>query len=253
MQVPSSNTLPQRVVVTGASSGIGLAVTRSLIEAGSEVVGIDIAMAAHVDRRYRHLRGDLSTLEGIGTVASKLKTAHCDAFVHAAGIMRSDAHRDMARSLGASLWALHVVAPQRLCALLLPAMPDRTGRVVMLSSRASAGRAGRTLYAASKAGSEALVRSMALEVMDRGITVNAVAPGPVETAQTTDPDRADAPVALPPMGRLIAPDEIAATVLFLLSDAAGAITGQTVVQCGGLSLAPPSPGVQQEGAGHEAL
>ena len=95
--------------------------------------------------------------------------------------------------------------------------------------------------------------SMALTVMARGITVNAIAPGPVRTAQTTDPNRADAAVALPPMGRLIVPQEIAATVLFLLSDAAGAITGQTLVQCGGLSLAPPSTATPQRGADHETL
>lgn len=253
MQVPCFYTLPQRVVVTGASSGIGLAVARSLIDAGSEVVGIDIAASPDIDGPYEHVRGDLSTVEGIGAVSAHLKERGCDGLVHAAGIMRTDANRDIADSLGAQLWALHVVAPQRLCAMLLPAMPDRTGRIVMLSSRASAGRAGRALYAASKAGSEALVRSLALEVMDRGITVNAVAPGPVETAQTTDPDRADAAVALPPLGRLIAPEEIAATVLFLLSDMAGAITGQTLVQCGGLSLAPPSPEPAQQGAQHETL
>lgn len=253
MQLPSATTLPRKVVVTGSASGIGLAVTASLLEAEAGVVGIDIAGSPDLTSGYEHIRGDLSTFDGIAAVMAELRGRRCDALVHCAIIMRTDANADIAQSMGEALWALHVVAPQRLCELLLPTMPDRVGRVVVLSSRASAGRAGRALYAASKGGSEALVRSMALTVMARGITVNAIAPGPVRTAQTTDPNRADAAVALPPTGRLIVPQEIAATVLFLLSDAAGAITGQTLVQCGGLSLAPPSTATPQRGADHETL
>lgn len=236
---------PPLAVVTGSCSGIGRAVTMALLGDGYRVIGLDIAAAPALGGSYVHLQRDLSSMEALNTAEAALAAAiggrETKAFVHSAGVMRGDASPDLAADGGAALWTLHVAAPQRLAALLLPRMRSGDGRIVVISSRASQGRAGRGLYAASKAGSEALVRSLALQTMTRGVTVNAVAPGPVATAQSVDPGRADAPVATPPIGRMIAAEEIAATVLFLLSTAAGAVTGQTIVQCGGLSLAPPAP------------
>ncbi|MBV8696989.1 MAG: SDR family oxidoreductase, partial [Bradyrhizobium sp.] len=91
-------------------------------------------------------------------------------------------------------------------------------------------------YAASKAALVAMARSWAAELAPRGITVNVVAPAATETPMLNDPSRGDVPPKLPPIGRFIRPDEIAAAVGFLLSPEAGAITGQQLVICGGSSL-----------------
>ena len=80
------------------------------------------------------------------------------------------------------------------------------------------------------------VRSIAAELAPRGITVNIVAPGATDTPMLRDPKRASVAPKLPPIGRMIQPEEVAATVAFLLSPMAGAITGQTIIICGGASL-----------------
>lgn len=228
-------------VVTGTASGIGRAVAERLLADGWTVTGVDLQPAGPAHPAYRHVAADLATPEGIAAGLRALDGLQVRALVHAAGIMRSDAAPETRAGLGVGLWHLHVAAPMALAEALLPAMPDGLGRIVVIGSRAARGRAGRGLYAASKAGAEGLVRSLALACLGRGITVNAVAPGAVATAQSRDPARADAPVALPPIGRMIAAEEIAASVGFLLSPEAGAITGQTLHHCGGASLVPPSP------------
>jgi NAD(P)-dependent dehydrogenase (short-subunit alcohol dehydrogenase family) len=97
--------------------------------------------------------------------------------------------------------------------------------------------AGRSQYAATKAALIALARSWAAEVAPRGVTVNVVSPAATATAMLEDPSRASAAPKLPPIGRMIQPEEVAALVTFLLSQQAAAITGQDIQICGGSSLA----------------
>ena len=128
--------------------------------------------------------------------------------------------------------------PSRLADALRPAMAAKgDGRVVLIGSRVAQGMAGRGQYAATKAALIALARSWAAEVAPRGVTVNVVSPAATQTAMAHDPARAATAPKLPPIGRLILPDEIAALVLYLLSPAAAAITGQDLQICGGSSLA----------------
>ncbi|MDC7785610.1 SDR family NAD(P)-dependent oxidoreductase [Rhodoplanes sp. TEM] len=225
----------RHAVVTGAASGIGAAVVRRLLADGWRVTGLDRAPQAAAER-LTPITVDLTERDRLAAVAADLAAARPTALVHSAGIMRADDDAGTRASGGATLWALHVAAAALLIETLTPAMPDRDGRVVVLSSRAAQGRPGRMFYAASKGGVEAMVRCAAGALVSRGITVNAVAPGATDTPQLVDPARAGAPIKRPPIGRLIAPAEVAALIGFLLGPEAGAITGQTLTICGGASL-----------------
>jgi NAD(P)-dependent dehydrogenase (short-subunit alcohol dehydrogenase family) len=98
------------------------------------------------------------------------------------------------------------------------------------------GLAGRSQYAASKAALVSLARSWAAEVVAQGVTVNVVSPAATDTPMLADPARATSAPRLPPMGRLIQPQEVAALVAYLLRPEAAAITGQDIAICGGASL-----------------
>ena len=224
-------------VVTGTASGIGLALARRLIADGWQVTGLDCAPQAAATN-FVPVAIDLADRSTLEALAARLaaETPAPRALVHCAGIMRSDADVETRQGGGETLWRLHVAAAETLIRALAPTMPDCAGRIVLVSSRAAQRRPGRGFYAASKAGVEALARCTAGALIGRGITVNTVAPGATDTPQLRDPARTDAPIRLPPFGRLIAPDEVAALAAFLLSPEAGAITGQTITMCGGASL-----------------
>ncbi len=138
---------------------------------------------------------------------------------------------------GELMWRLHVDSICRIAALVLPAMARaRHGRVVLIGSRVAAGAGGRSQYAATKAALIALARSWASEVIAAGVTVNVVSPAATDTGMLKDPARQGTPPRTPPLGRLIQPEEVASLVSYLLSPAAGAITGQDIQICGGASL-----------------
>jgi len=139
---------------------------------------------------------------------------------------------------GELMWRLHVQAATRIANAVLPAMATAGhGRAVLVGSRVSAGLPGRSQYAASKAALVALARSWAAEVVARGVTVNVVSPAATQTAMLDDPARSTETPKVPPLGRLIQPQEIASLVAYLLSPDAAAITGQDISICGGATLA----------------
>ena len=228
----------KHAVVTGTSSGIGQAIAQRLLADGWRVTGLDIAAASIKNEAFTPVVGDLSCSSAIENIANDiLKSGAPQAFVHAAGVLRVAPLGSLNHADTSTLWQLHVDALCRLADRIVPAMAAAGhGRVVLIGSRVARGMAGRSQYAASKAAVVALARSWAAEVVAQGVTVNVVSPAATATAMLQDPARATAPPKLPPLGRLIQPQEIAATVAFLLSPDAAAITGQDIQICGGASL-----------------
>lgn len=226
--------MPARpTLVTGASSGIGLAVAQALLAQGRPVLGLSRTAPQGLGPNFTHIAADL--LDRPALMAALEGLPPLQALVHAAGLLRVGRHEAFDHADGARMWQLHVDVAARLIGTLAPRLPD-DGRIVLIGSRVARGAPGRALYAASKAALSGLVRSVAAELAPRGITVNIVAPGATDTPMLRDPARASETPRLPPIGRLIRPAEVAATVGFLLSPPAGAITGQEIIICGGASL-----------------
>lgn len=225
-----------RAVVTGSSAGIGAAIAASLLAQGWRVTGFDRAPAGIEHAHFTPVVVDLT--DPAATDAAAAAATGAQALVHAAGVLRVGPLGALSPQDGALMWQLHVDALTRIANRLVPAMASAgRGRVVLVGSRVASGKAGRSQYAATKAALVALARSWAAEVVARGVTVNVVSPAATRTGMLADPARQSAQPVLPPMGRLVEPEEIGALVAFLLSPAAAAITGQDIRICGGSSLA----------------
>ena len=227
-----SHSMSRHAVVTGASSGIGAAITDRLLREGWRVTGISRGDPGRSEPGYAHLAVDLMDRAALAHAIDGLAP---DALVHAAGIMRGGTIGELDPEASRQLWALHVETAEFLANALAPRLPDG-GRILLVGSRSSAGGLGRSQYGATKAALVAMARSWALELAPRGITVNVVAPAATDTPMLRDPARAGTPTRLPPIGRLIQPEEVAAMAAFLLGPEAGAITGQQIIICGGSSL-----------------
>jgi len=224
----------RHAVVTGTSSGIGRAVAERLLRDGFRVTGLDRMPATFADEKFHALEIDLADGARRGAMLRQLGGA--EALVHCAGVMRGARLGQLDFEAGALLWRIHVEAAAALANHLAPGM-DSGGRIVLIGSRASLGAAEKSQYAAAKSALVGLAKSWAKELAPRGITVNVVAPASTDTAMLGDPQRAGTPpAALPPIGRRIRPDEVAALVAFLLTPDAAAITGQKIHICGGSSL-----------------
>jgi 3-oxoacyl-[acyl-carrier protein] reductase len=231
----SGSSEARHALVTGSSSGIGAACARRLLSDGWRVTGLDLAAPSISELRFEALQLDLRDPSAVQ--AALEQTGPVQALVHAAGVLRTGRIDELDPQDGQQMWQLHVDAATRLAQQLLPAMAAAGhGRVVLIGSRVSRGIAGRSQYAATKAALVALARSWAAEVVSRGVTVNVVSPAATATGMLQDPARQSTRPKLPPLGRLIEPEEVAASVAFLLGAEAAAITGQELVICGGASL-----------------
>jgi 3-oxoacyl-[acyl-carrier protein] reductase len=187
---------------------------------------------------------DLSDPIATRLVADDIAARHdISHIVHSAGAIRPALLGDVAPADLHMLTDLHLVAPTLLAQAALPGMRARRfGRIILISSRAALGMPTRSAYAATKAGMIALARTWALELAADGITVNAIAPGPIRgTTLFHDvvPDGSEAEAKLAagiPVGRLGTPADIARAAMFFAAPDAGFITGQTLFVCGGTSL-----------------
>jgi NAD(P)-dependent dehydrogenase (short-subunit alcohol dehydrogenase family) len=222
-------------LVTGASSGIGAAVTDRLLTDGWAVTAV--SRTAPAERPG--LTWVSADLDDIAAVPERLAdVAPLDAVVHAAGVQRSGPLGALSAEDGELMWRLHVAAATAVVDAVIDRMHDG-GRIVLMGSRTATGVAGKSQYAATKAALIGLARSWAMELAPRRVTVNVVAPGPTDTPMLTDPGRASTPPQPPALGRFVTPAEVAALTAFLLGPEGGMITGQQLVICGGASLGLP--------------
>jgi NAD(P)-dependent dehydrogenase (short-subunit alcohol dehydrogenase family) len=225
----------RRAVVTGTSSGIGKAIAQRLLADGWKVTGLDIAAPGIEHSAFEPVHIDLC--DGAAAEAAATRLSGASALVHAAGVLRYEPLGSQRAAEGELMWRLHVDSISRIANILLPAMAaNGDGRVVLIGSRAARGIARRSQYGATKAALVAMARSWAAEVVASGVTVNVVSPAATQTPGLVDPSRQSEPPKVPPIGRLIRPEEVAALTSFLLSPAAAAITGQEILICGGSSL-----------------
>src|SRR5258707_3016124 len=230
----------RRFLVTGASRGIGRAIAEVLSADGHEVVGV----ARHPDAAFP---GELRAVDLADTAAVKAALAafaeeHFDGLVNNVGSVHPAALEDVEwASLEAAMW-LNLGTALALTQAVLPGLRAQGwGRIVNISSVSALGIVERTSYVAAKSALIGVTRTWALELATSGVTVNAVAPGPIETelyVATNPPGSASAArhLASVPMQRLGKPSEVAAAVRFLSSDSASLMTGQTIFVDGGASI-----------------
>jgi NAD(P)-dependent dehydrogenase (short-subunit alcohol dehydrogenase family) len=231
------------VIVTGASAGIGASIVGSLLEAGSTVVTLQRRPPALRHPRLHHIACDL--MDAKATQEAGRQAASNFAVV---GLV-NNAGGGEPQEVDAVEWetyqgmiALHLQASLLLTQAVLPGMRERKfGRIVNIGSRAMLGKRGRSAYAATKAGLLAMTRVWALELGGDGITVNMVAPGPINTELFQQHNPVDSPrvkqmIQSLPVQRLGEPEDVAHAVDFFLSEKAGFVTGQVLYVCGGLSV-----------------
>ncbi|HKC49672.1 MAG TPA: 3-oxoacyl-ACP reductase FabG [Myxococcota bacterium] len=247
----SDSSLADRVaLVTGGSRGIGRAIALELARAGAQVVFTYVSNAdaaresekalVEAGGRGRAVRCDVADHAAVeGLVASILQEhARIDIAVNNAGVARDQLILRMKPEDFDAVIATNLRGAWSVCrAVAKPMVKQRAGRIINLSSVvAEMGNAGQTNYAASKGGLEALTRSLARELGSRNVTVNAVAPGFIDTDMTRNlPEQAKGALTERiPLGRLGSAEDVAGVVRFLASDAAAYLTGQVIHVNGGL-------------------
>lgn len=237
----------QVALVTGASRGIGRAIAEQLAALGAKVIGTATTEkgAAAISEFLGAGQGlvlDVANAESIEQCLETIKTnfGEIDILVNNAGITRDNLLMRMKDEEWFDIMQTNLTSVFRMSkAVLRSMMKKRCGRIITIGSVVgSMGNAGQTNYAAAKAGVLGFTKSLAKEVASRGITVNAIAPGFIDTDMTKDlsDEQKQAIFSQVPANRLGLPEEIAATVAFLASRQAAYITGETIHVNGGMYM-----------------
>lgn len=250
----ADNAVTPVAIITGASRGIGAAIAETLAEKGFDLVlvyrsGKEAAEA--VKTRCEEIRSGIRVIIAGADVSMEADCQHIfdvtkeafgrvDVLVNNAGQTKDGLTMRMSLDQFTSVIDINLTSAFMLSKLCLPLMSrQRKGRIINMSSIAGVyGNAGQANYSASKAGMIGLTKSLAREMGSRNITVNAVAPGFIETDMTASlsEDLKKAAAARIPLGRIGQAKEVASVVAFLASDEASYVTGQVVEVSGGLVL-----------------
>lgn len=236
-------------LITGASGGIGGAIAKALHGQGATVVlsgtraealeAVRAELGANAFIAPANL-SDIASVEALPKAAEEAAGAPIDILVNNAGITKDNLFMRMKDEEWDQVIAVNLTAAFRLSrAVLRGMMKKRWGRIIQITSVVGAtGNPGQANYAAAKAGLVGMTKSLAAEVASRNITVNAVAPGFIQTAMTdvlTDQQKEMISGRIP-AGRMGAPGEIAAAVAYLASQEAAYITGETIHVNGGMAM-----------------
>lgn len=235
-------------LVTGATGGLGAAIATALHARGATVAlsgtrrPVLEDLAAKLGSRAIVLPCNLSDAEDVERLVPAAEEAfgHLDILVNNAGLTRDNLFMRMRDDEWDTVIAVNLTATFRLMrAAVKNMMRRRTGRIINITSVVGVtGNAGQGNYSASKAGMIGMSKSLAMEVASRGVTVNCVAPGFIATPMTDvlNEKQREAILGNVPMRRLGAPDDIAAAVLYLASNEAAYVTGQTLHVNGGMAM-----------------
>ncbi|WP_397475647.1 SDR family NAD(P)-dependent oxidoreductase [Pusillimonas sp.] len=230
-------------IVTGGSAGIGAEIARQMLDAGYEVVSMARRAAEFTHERLHNVQVDLldakATQQAADEVAQRFAVTH---FVHNAGVIWPNLLPDVKLDELQGLTQIHLGSAIQIAQACLPRMrQENFGRIVLMSSRGALGLPTRTAYSATKAGMVGMARTWSLELAASGITVNVVAPGPIQTDMFYDvvPAGSERETNIAkgiPVQRLGRSDDVARAVMFFCDPANSFVTGQTLYVCGGASV-----------------
>jgi 3-oxoacyl-[acyl-carrier protein] reductase len=231
-------------LITGATKGIGRAIADHLLAQGEEIVGLSRTADPHFPAPL--VLADLANeAEAAAALAQVLRHYEISKLVNNAGSSLRQDLLDLNLNDMRAMLNLNVQAAAQCAQACVPPMISRGyGRIVSIGSRAMLGRPGFSAYAGAKAALVGMTKCWALELAEKGITANVVAPGAIETDMLTrnnplGSDRRKSLEASIPLRRTGNPAEVAAAVAYFLSDQAGYTTGQVLFVCGGWSFATP--------------
>ena len=238
----------RKVILTGGTGGIGRAIAKRLVDSGAIVTisgtkkTVLDEISSELSQNAFFLVNDLSESGAVETLLSFAyeKMGEVDILINNAGITRDGLMVRMGDEDWLDVIAINLTAGFKLAkGCLKSMMKNRWGRIINISSVVGfTGNPGQANYAASKAGIIGMTKSLAAEVASRNITVNCIAPGYIKTAMTeslTEKQTSEL-LKLVPSGRMGVPEDIAASVLYLSSEEASYLTGQTIHINGGLAM-----------------